>query len=96
VEAVAAYQNNDTFQADVHFADQTVAERPKLVAPTAIFGWDFVVPEREGESPEEDLKTLGEGGRTGFDRRVHSAARLAQRLVVGRVGWDIQRGADFR
>ena len=58
VEAVAAYQNYDNFQADVHFADRNDAGGQKLIAPTAIFGWDFVVPEGEEEGKEEDLKLL--------------------------------------
>ena len=58
VEAVAAYQNYDNFQADVHFADRNDAGGHKLIAPTAIFGWDFVVPEREEEGTKEDLKLL--------------------------------------
>jgi hypothetical protein len=58
VEAVAAYQNYDNFQRDVHFAEPDVAAGQKLVAPTAIFGWDFVVPESEDEGREEDLRLL--------------------------------------
>jgi hypothetical protein len=58
VEAVAAYQNYDNFQMDVLFADSNIPEGHRLVAPTAIFGWDFVVPESEEAGREEDLKLL--------------------------------------
>lgn len=57
LEAVAAYTSFDNFAADVPVERKDTRKR-ELASPTAIFGWDFFMPESEEHGEQADLKLL--------------------------------------
>lgn len=57
LEAVAAYNSFDNFAAEVPVAPKDAKRNPSI-SPTAIFGWDFFLPDPEGQGEAADLKLL--------------------------------------
>jgi hypothetical protein len=58
VEAVAAYSSLDAFSADMPLVAAPSADRRRMLPPTALFGWDFFVPESAEKGLAEDRRLL--------------------------------------
>lgn len=58
LEAVAAYPDAQSFRREIAVDQGSTKGGHNLVAPTAIFGWDFFVPESAEVNDKEDRKLL--------------------------------------
>lgn len=98
LEAVAAYPSFDSFTADVPVQTDGEENKPEaneknpLVPPTAIFGWDFFIPDSDEKGEAADLRLLERAVKLASDTEfIKSRGRLHDWL--GDMSEGISKGA---